>query len=101
MTVNDICYLVREDPEAHGVLEEPKETLRMVYCDKRSVTMTETYKAMDHHLSPAAVFVLADPLEYQGEKILIHNGTRYQVVRTYTTINREVEIVVGEAGIDA
>ena len=35
-----IVWLIREDPESHGVGTEPKETRRKAYCTVRSIGQT-------------------------------------------------------------
>lgn len=96
----DVIYLIEENPEAHGIFEAHQETQRMVYAEIRSVTMSETYRAMENNIRPEYVFVLADYAEYNGEKIAIWNGKRYAIVRTYVA-NEKIELTVEGATVDA
>lgn len=97
---SDVILLVSEDPEAHGVFERPSETERMVYCKVRSVGYTEYYKALANGIEPSFVFSLADAAEYQGEKVAIYQGRRYEIIRSYTE-GRGIELTVEEATVDA
>lgn len=101
MMRSDAIYLVAEDPQAHGVFDEPVETQRMVYCSIKSVGYQEYYRALEQDLRPALVFVLRDYAEYKGEKICVWNGIRYRVVRVYITAQQTVELTVEEATVDA
>jgi len=95
----DVLILVGEDPQAHGIFDEPTEIQRTVFCTVRSVGMNEFYRAMENALRPTFVFTLSDMAEYQGEKICIYQGVRYRVVRTYMN-NPRVELTVEEATVD-
>ena len=98
--LQDVIYLVGEDPAAHGIFDTPAETKRMVYCGVRSVGLSEFYRAMEQDLHPSFVFVLEDFAEYGGEKICEYKGTRYRIIRTYTAGGR-IELTVEEATVDA
>ena len=80
----DVITLVAEDPEAHGVFEERDEDGRDVFAEIRSVGFNEFYSAKSAGIEPTIVFVLADYMEYGGEKIVLFDDERYRVVRTYT-----------------
>lgn len=95
----DVLYLIAEDPEAHGIFEEHKETERMVYCTVRSVGMNEFYRAYENALRPTFIFRLALSEDYQGEKICVYAGKRYRIIRTYTD-GLAIELTVEEITID-
>lgn len=95
----DCIELVTEDPAAHGVFDKPKETTRRVFADVRSVGSAEFYRAKSNGLSPSLVFDLSNFAEYQGEKIVLYNGKRYAVIRTYVN-GEKIEITVEEASDD-
>lgn len=103
---DDVCYLVAEDPQAHGIFDKPEETPRMVCCSVLSVGQNEFYRALDHKLHPTIVFKLQDAIEYRGEKIVLwtppnsDTQKRYGVVRTYGA-GDGFEIYCEEATIDA
>lgn len=105
MRHDDVCFLVSEDPAAHGVLAPRTETARMVYCAVKSVSRREYYEALDHKVAPTVIFVLQDAIEYQGEKIVLwtpRGGAqqRYGVIRTYTQPDGSIEIVCEDAAAD-
>ena len=79
----DVIELVSESPEAHGVFAAPTETTQRTMCTVRSVGMREYYEAKSAGLEPDVVFRLADADDYDGQKIVIWNGSRYRVVRTW------------------
>jgi transposase len=100
MMFRDVITLVSESPAAHGVLDDITETQKQVYCSVRSVGMSEAYQAMSNGLHPQFVFVLSDYADYGGEKVVIYNGIRYRVIRTYRQ-NQGLEMTVEEVTIDA
>lgn len=110
MKIDDVIYLVAEDPEAHGIFEEHTETPRMVYCQVMSVGRTEYYQAKSNGLDPTFVFRISDEVEYHGEKIVLYHGKRYSVIRAYTITTSEyrkrtadvnaIELTVEEATVD-
>lgn len=93
----DVVYLVSETPAARGVFEPVERTKRMVYCEVRSVGMSEVYEAKGHDLEPEYVFDLSDYAEYNGEKIVEYNGVLYDVFRTYVN-GQKIEITVTRRG---
>lgn len=83
MICDDVIYLVRENPQAHGIFDKPAETQRMVFCQVNSVTRNEFWRAHEAGLNPQFVFRLSEEADYRGEKIVIYKGVRYRVVRAY------------------
>lgn len=83
MTRAKVAYLIAEDPEAHGVLDDPEETERKVYCTEKSVGQSEIYQARGTGLNPELKLVLQHAFEYHGEKILRYQGIRWHILRTY------------------
>lgn len=100
MKQDDILYLVSESPSSHGVFDPRTETQRMVFCKVMSVTGNEYWRARENDIFPAFVFRLSDAIEYQGEKICVYNGTRYRIVRTYTS-EQYIDLTVEEITVDA
>lgn len=108
----DVLYLINESPEAHGVFDSQwhgnfipdesdsltvapdslyqceiapvEETKSMRFCTVRSVGFNEFYAAKSAGIEPSIVFRMEDYSDYDGQKIVEWNGTRYRVVRTYT-----------------
>lgn len=64
------------------------ETSREVFAEIASVGLKEFYQAAAVGLQPELRFILQDYLDYEGEQLLEHNGTRYRVLRTYRTGQR-------------
>lgn len=100
MIRDDVIYLVNETPQAHGIFDQPQETQTMVYCRVKSVTRAEFWKAYSNGIEPSFVFEISDYADYSGQKILIYNGKRYRVVRTYVD-EHAVELTAAEVTVDA
>lgn len=127
----DVIYLINEDPEAHGVFDRETygiyapsdddvliavpddavlckmlpvvETPEMRFATIRSVGYNEFYAAKSAGIEPSIVFRLADYADYDGQKIVLWNGTRYRVVRTYTTnmaIDLTCELATNDRGAE-
>ena len=97
MICDDVCYLLTETPGTHGVFDTPACTERMVFCQVRSVGSADFWRAYGNGVKVEKVFVLSDPAEYGGEKLLRYNGVRYSVVRTSTNNHHEIEITTEAA----
>ena len=89
-----IVWLIREDPESHGVGTEPAETRRKAYCTVRSIGQTEAYQAMGVGLNPELKVILAHDFEYQGEDMCELNQVRYRIIRTYVTEADGIELTL-------
>lgn len=81
----------------------PTRTSREVFAECRSITQSEFYQANASGFKPEIKFVLADFLDYEGEKIVKYKpygGTEeeYRVIRTYRA-NNELELVC-KRGVD-
>lgn len=99
MIRDDVIYLVSEDPAAHGVFNKPEEVQKMCYVRVNSVSRNEYYKALNNDLRPEYVFELSEYADYSGEKIIVYNGKRYRVIRSYVS-EHSVELTVEEATVD-
>ena len=69
-------------------------TERTVLAKQLSVGQQEFYQAQATGLKPELKFEIADYLDYENEKELIHDGKKYQVLRTYRKSTRQLEITV-------
>ena len=87
----DVIELIGEQ-QPRGAFETVTETTRRVFCNVRSVTMSETYTARSVGLDPSIVFVLSDYAEYKGEKLCKWRCERYRIVRTYVA-KEQIELV--------
>ena len=79
-----VAYLITRKPEARGVLDEPQETARKVYCTEKSVSMTEAYQARADGFLPEIRIKLTQRFEWKGEDICLYKGTRYKIIRPYS-----------------
>lgn len=75
------------------------DSRREVFCGLRSVGHTEFYEAhaVDYH--PELKFVLADYLDYNGEKLVKYGSDLYRVIRIYRT-GQELELTVGRTSAE-
>lgn len=69
----------------------PTETRKNVLCNVKSVGRNEFYSASTAGLKPSLVFVIHS-YEYSDEKKVEYDGTKYNVIRTYSTNFEEVEL---------
>ena len=79
----DVIKLIAEDPQAHGMFEDYTPTKRQVFCEVKSVGMTEAYTAMSEGLHPTLRFMLRVAEDYEDEGFLEYKGEQYRIVRTY------------------
>ena len=70
-------------PEERGVFETASTTGTQVYCEVKSVKMSEYYKALDEGIEPELVFVLPYFRDYNGEQFAEFNGVKYRIIRSY------------------
>ena len=78
-----IVYLITENPEAAGVLDERTETRRKTYCEEISLSMSETYQARASGFSPVFRLRLPQDFEYRKETLCEYKGERYSIIRDY------------------
>ena len=62
--------------------EVAKETERTVFCEVDSISQTEFYAAANTELNPEYKFTIFFG-DYEGEEVVVFNGARYSVYRTY------------------
>ena len=96
MVRDDVCWLIKEIQGAHGAFDAPQRVERMVYCQAKSVRASEFWTAMTAGSELAAVFVLSDYHEYDGERLLRWDGRLYKVARSYVT-GQAIELTCEEA----
>lgn len=100
MICDDVCTLLKEIPEAHGVFQPPQMQPTRVFCTVESVGRNEYWKALSNGLEASYVLKLSEAADYHGEKILLFRGKRYRVLRTYVT-DSAIELTIGEVTADA
>ncbi len=92
---NEIIFLADEietekkDEYGNPVLEL-KST--QVFAKLTSIGMKEFYQAQTAGLKPEIKFIIPDYLDYAEQKLLLHEGVRYQILRTYRNESNELEI---------
>lgn len=79
----DVCQLISESPTAHGVFDTATETATTVFCEIKSATRNEAYQSMAVGANASVVFVLSVDADYNNQKEVSYNNTRYRVIRTY------------------
>ena len=73
---------------------------REVFCEVRSIGQKEFYDSYATDFYPELKLVLADHLDYEGERLVQYEGQRYQVVRTYRA-GQSLELTVERAPAEA
>lgn len=92
--MNDVITLIRQNRSVDDYGDPViTETARDVFAKLGSIGQKEFYQAHAVGLQPEIKFILADYLDYDGEELVLHNGQRYRVLRTYRK-GQELEITV-------
>lgn len=81
---------------AIGSVVEGPPVRRTVFAEVASVGCAEFYQAFAVGLRPEIKLILADYLEYGGEKQLEYGGEVYDILRTYRK-NETLELVAQRA----
>ena len=77
----------------------PKETLKDVFCDMASISMSEWFEAGRNGIKPDYKLTM-NRYDYDGETEVIINGKRYGVYRTYIYRTDDIELYVEQkAGV--
>lgn len=98
MDRSNVIYLISETKSQDAIGQYVSEEARkMVYCDVRSVSMTEWFDAGRDGMKPSLCFIMFAP-DYEGEKIVEYNGKRYGIYRTYVGRNERIELYTEEKG---
>lgn len=100
MICDDVCTLLRENPEAHGIFDPPTEDPCTVFVQVQSVGRYEFYRGLENGLEPRYVLRISEREDYHGEKIVLFRGDRYRVIRSYID-GQSVELTIGEVTADA
>ena len=93
----NVVDLITVSPEASGVGTEPLESVRSVYCTVKSIGQQEAYLAMGQGLNPELKVILAHDFEYEGERLCMIDGIRYDILRTYVTETDGIELTLQRA----
>ena len=74
-----VAQTISSDQYGNEVATEVETT---VFCEVDSITQTEFYQAADTELNPEYRFTIFFG-DYSGQPIVIYNGVRYAIYRTY------------------
>lgn len=92
---NETIYLASEVPQEekdeYGDPLMKLETVKL-FAKQRSIGQKEFYQAQTDDYKPEIKFVIPDYLDYAGQQFVIHEGTRYKVLRTFKNDENELEI---------
>ena len=95
----DICYLGIE-ADAENAIGEKYEAVSFadyVFCDKKSIHMTEFYQAATTDYKPSITLTLKQA-DYAGQRYIQFEGDVYTMIRTYAANSEDIEVVL-ERGI--
>ena len=76
------CDLITFSPDAHEVGTQATETTRRVKVQEMALTQAEQYQSGGEGLSPEAKLLVPYDKDYKGERELIWEGERWQVLRS-------------------
>ena len=74
-----VAQTITTDQYGNEVATEVETT---VFCEVDSITQSEFYQAANTELNPEYKFTIFFG-DYDGQPIVIHNGVRYAIYRTY------------------
>lgn len=92
--INLISQTITDTSDDYGnpVIETINKT---VYAVKKAVKRNEFYQAQAVGLVPQIVFECFE-FDYNGEKIVEHDGKRYNVIRSYPLSGEKIEIICND-----
>ncbi len=98
MRIPDTAVLISASfaPDEYGVRRKT-ETGKTVYGYYDSVTASELFEGGRNGLNPSFRFVMSE-LDYDAQAVLIRDGERYSVYRTYRPANGTVELYCERKG---
>ena len=90
---NDELILIKkipkQDKNKNTIYDEEKIT---ILCRKENVTRSEFYSSGRDGYKPSIVFVIHS-FEYENQQEVVHENTRYRIIRTFTESFEEMELV--------
>ena len=102
MMWRDVIHLMTpgaKTRDAYGAEIDDEPTLREVMANRKSVRQTEFYQAHAVGIKPEIVFEI-QAIEYEQEQTLLHEGTTYHVVRTYSKNGETIELVCSRTSLE-
>lgn len=99
MKLDAVITLVNEktDVDDLGYLNTEIIGEKLVFCNVKSASQSEFYKALEAGYNIAIVFDVRYA-DYSGEKLIRYGGTEYKVIRTYRTTIDNIELSCSEKG---
>ncbi len=92
--MTNILKLIKEDKTVDKYGDTvTTESERQVFCREESVGQKEFYQAAAVGFTPEIKLVLSDYLDYGNEKLVLYNGNRYKILRTYRK-GQELELIL-------
>lgn len=91
-TVELIAVTPGQDAEGYP---ESVETSTEVFADVSSVKRSEFYAGRQSGMELAVAFTLA-ACDYDGQQLVVYDGTRYRVERAYTRDGERMELNCSE-----
>ncbi|AFA50231.1 hypothetical protein [Acetobacterium woodii] len=94
-----ICYLGIE-AEAENAIGEKYEAVTFedyVFCDQKSIRMSEFYQAATTDYKPSITLTLKQA-DYAGQRYIKFEDEVYTMIRTYAVDSEDIEVVL-ERGI--
>ena len=90
---NEITLITETEPEEktneNGFDNPTQESKRLVFCNKRSISQGEYYKAQQAGKQVEAK-VEVHTVDYEGEDLVVFEGKRYSVLKTYEPSDSDV-----------
>lgn len=90
---DQVTLITETEPEEthneNGFKNPMKESKRTVYCNKRSVSQGEYYKAQQAGMK-VEVKVEVHTVDYEGEALAEFEGKRHSVLKTYEPTDGDV-----------
>ena len=91
--IDEVTLIAIKQPDEptneNGFPNEPEETERTVFCNKRSISQGEFYKAQQAGKQVEAK-VEVHTVDYEGEDLVVFEGKRYSVLKTYEPSDSDV-----------
>lgn len=93
--LDDVLTLIGTTTTVNAVGDTVEtETTKELFCEVKSVGMSEKYTALGVGLNPEIKFVISDYYDYNGETLLTYDSVQYNIIRTYR-VGEQLEIVCG------
>lgn len=85
MNYNDVITLIAKTAAVneYGAPVESVSSRRDVFCELASITMKESYEALAVGKHPEVKAIIADSVDYSGERYAVLNDVEYEITRTY------------------